>query len=218
VQPAARRLVLVDKPGSAQSEVRIGWIGVPRATPDYFPLEVMNTVLGGTFTSRLNQNLREQHGYSYGASSYFDMRRGAGPFLAAAAVQTDKTAEAVSEFFKELTAIRTPVPAPELAKARNNIVLGFPGEFETSTQLSRKLEDVLTYALPEDYFSRYTSLVQAVSASQVQQAAAKYIVPDRMLVVVVGDRKSVEAGLRALMLGTFDVMTVDQALGVTGAN
>jgi zinc protease len=218
VQPPTRRVVLVDKPGSAQSEIRIGWVGVPRSTPDYFPLEVMNTVLGGAFTSRLNQNLRERHGYTYGASSYFDMRRAAGPFVAAAAVQTDKTAEALREFFNELTGIRAPIPAPELARAKNNIVLSFPGEFETSTQLSRKLEDVLTYALPEDYFSKYTARVQAVTAAQVKQAGVKYVVPDRFLVVVVGDRKSVEAGVRALKLGSVDLMTVDQALGAAAAN
>ena len=89
-------------PGAEQSQIRIGWVGVPRSTPDYFPLQVLNTILGGSFTSRLNQNLREQHGYSYGASSRFDMRLSAGPFVAGAGVQTDKTAEALREFFNEL--------------------------------------------------------------------------------------------------------------------
>jgi predicted Zn-dependent peptidase len=119
-QLKARRLVLVDKPGAAQSQIRIGWVGVPRSTPDYFAIQVLNTILGGAFTSRLNQNLREQHGYSYGAFSAFDMRRAAGPFFAGAGVQTDKTAEALREFFKELNGILAPIPADELAKAKNS--------------------------------------------------------------------------------------------------
>src|SRR5581483_3388306 len=98
-QHSARTIYLVDKPGAAQSQIRIGWIGVPRSTPDYFPIQVMNTILGGSFSSRLNINLREQHGYTYGASSQFDMRSNAGPFVAAAGVQTDKTADALKEFF-----------------------------------------------------------------------------------------------------------------------
>src|SRR5262249_20720001 len=115
----ARQVFLVDKPGAPQSQIRIGSIGVARSTPDYFPITVMNTILGGSFTSRLNNNLREVHGYSYGASSSFDMRIGAGPFFAGAGVQTDKTAEALKEFFNELNAILKPVPAEELARAKS---------------------------------------------------------------------------------------------------
>src|SRR5690606_38041865 len=117
-QLAARTIHIVDMPGAAQSQIRIGWVGVPRSTPDYFPLQVLNTVLGGSFTSRLNQNLREKNQYSYGASSRFDMRLSAGPFLAGAGVQTDKTAEALREFFNELDAIGTVTP-DELTKAKN---------------------------------------------------------------------------------------------------
>ena len=108
--PAARQVYLVDKPGAPQSQVRIGWVGVARSTPDYFPIQVMNTVLGGAFSSRLNLNLREKNGYTYGASSQFDMRTAAGPFVAAAGIQTDKTADALKEFFNELNAIGQPVP------------------------------------------------------------------------------------------------------------
>src|SRR3982751_673793 len=99
---------LIDKPGAPQSQVRIGWVGVPRSTPDYFPITVMNTVLGGAFSSRLNLNLREKHGYTYGAQSQFDMRLGPGPFVAAAGIQTDKTADALKEFFNELNGILQP--------------------------------------------------------------------------------------------------------------
>ena len=208
-----RQVYLVDKPDAEQSQIRIGDVGVPRSTPDYFSLTVLNTVLGGAFTSRLNQNLREEHGYAYGASSAFDMRLSAGPFVAAAGVQTDKTAESVREFFKELDGIRMPVGADELAKAKNYIALGFPAEFETSTDLSRRLEELLVYRLPDDYFERYVANVMAVTAESVRSSAEKYIVPSRFAVVVVGDRKTIESGVRALNLGPVQVMTVEQAIG-----
>jgi predicted Zn-dependent peptidase len=135
-QLTSRQVYLIDKPGAAQSQIRLGWIGVPRSTPDYFALRVLNTILGGSFTSRLNQNLREEHGYAYGAGSSFDMRTGAGPFYAAAGVQTDKTSEALTEFFKELEAIRKPIPAEELEKAKNYLALLLPRNFETTQSLA----------------------------------------------------------------------------------
>ncbi|HYM26498.1 MAG TPA: pitrilysin family protein, partial [Vicinamibacterales bacterium] len=152
-EPESRTVYLVDKPGAPQSQIRIGWIGVARSTPDYFPLTVANTVLGGSFTSRLNMNLREKHGYAYGASSQFDLRAFAGPFVAGAGVQTDKTAEALKEFFNELSAIRDPVPADELERAKNYVSLRYPGGFETIGEISRQLENALVYNLPDDYFS-----------------------------------------------------------------
>src|SRR5437773_2403262 len=193
-QPAGRQVYLVDKPGAPQSQIRIGWIGVPRSTPDYFPLQVMNTILGGSFSSRLNMNLREKHGYAYGASSGFDMRASAGPFVASAGVQTDKTAEALKEFFNELNAILQPVPADELARAKNYAALRFPSAFETTGDISRRLEDMLVYRLPEDYFSRYVQNIQAVTSADVQRVAQKYIQPNRFIVVVVGDLKTIEPG------------------------
>ena len=126
-QPGKRQIFIVDKPGAAQSQIRIGLVGVPRATPDYVALDVWNTILGGSFTSRLNSNLREKNGYAYGASSRFDMRRSAGPFQAGAGVQTDKTAEALKEFFNELNGMLQPIPADELEKAKNYSALSFPG-------------------------------------------------------------------------------------------
>lgn len=211
-QLTTRQTYLIDKPDAEQSQIRIGWIGLPRSTPDYFPLLVLNTVLGGSFTSRLNQNLREEHGYAYGASSFFDMRLSAGPFVAAAGVQTDKTADAVREFFNELEGIRMPIGADELAKAKNFIALGFPAEFETSTDLSRQLEELVVYRLPDDYVERYVPNVLAVTAAAVQQAAGRYIQPPRFAVVVVGDRRSIEPGIRALNLGPVQVMSIDEAL------
>ena len=132
-------------------------------------------MLGGSFSSRLNNNLREVHGYSYGAGSSFDMRAGAGPFYAAAGVQTDKTAEALKEFFNELEAILKPVPADELARAKNYVSLRFPSAFEATGDISRRLEDMLVYHLPEDYFSNYVKNIQAATAADVQRVA--YIVP-----------------------------------------
>ena len=208
-----RAIVIVDKPGAAQSQIRIGRVGVPRATPDFFPLQVLNTVLGGSFTSRLNQNLREEHQYTYGANSRFDMRLSAGAFAAGAGVQTDKTAEAVREFFNELNGILTPVPADELGKARNYLALGFPADFETSGALSLRLEEMITYRLPADYFTRYIEHILAVDAAAVQKAAAAHIQPSTFAVLVVGDRKTIEPGIRALDLGPVRVMTIDEAMG-----
>jgi predicted Zn-dependent peptidase len=211
-QPAARRVVLVDKPGAAQSQIRIGWIGVPRKTPDFFALTVVNTILGGSFTSRLNMNLRETHGYAYGASSQFAMRRDAGPFVAAAGVQTDKTAESVREFFNEFAAIRTPIPAGEFAKAQGNLALGFPGDFETTGDLLARLQAQTVLGLPEDVYATYVPKVLAVTAADASRVTAQYVQPGKFLVVVVGDRAKVEAPLRALNLGPLTVLSVEEAL------
>ena len=208
-QLTKRQVYLVDKPEAAQSQIRIGWVGVSRSTPDYAVLEVLNTVLGGSFTSRLNQNLREKNGYAYGASSGFDMRLSAGPFVAAAGVQTDKTADALREFFNELNGILTPVPAAELAKARNYVALGFPGEFETTGDMARKLEELVIYNLPESTFSNFVPSVTAVTAADLQRAAARFIQPERMAVVVVGDLKVIEGPIRSLNLGPITLVPID---------
>jgi zinc protease len=212
-QPKERQIVIVDMPGAEQSQIRIGGIGVPRSTPDYFPLQVLNTILGGSFTSRLNQNLREQHGYSYGAGSRFDMRLFAGPVFANAGVQTDKTSEALREFFNELNGIRKPVGADELAKAKNYLAFGFPSQFETIGDFSAQLEQLLVYGLPETYYADYIKNLQAVTAEAVLKAATTYIQPDRFLVVVVGDRAVIEPGIRALNLGMVRTMSIQEALG-----
>jgi predicted Zn-dependent peptidase len=205
-QLTARKVYLIDKPGAAQSQIRIGWVGVPRSTPDYFPLRVLNTVLGEAFTSRLNNNLREVHGYAYGASSRFDMRLSAGAFYAAAGVQTDKTAEAVKEFFNELARIHEPVPAAELEKAKNYLALLMPRSFETTRGTADALAQAWVYDLPADYYTTYADRVRAVTAADVQRVADRYIQPDKLAVVVVGDRKTIEPGLKALNLGPLTVV------------
>jgi predicted Zn-dependent peptidase len=211
--PAKRQLFLVDRPGAAQSEIRIGTVGAARSTPDYFPIEVLNTVFGGSFSSRLNQNLRETHGYAYGAGSRFDLRKAAGPFFAAAAVQTDKTAESLTEFFKELEAIRRPVPDDELTRAKNLLAFGYPSEFETIAALAGKVEEQLLYDLPADVFAQYVGRIQAVTAADVQRVAERYIQPETLLVIVVGDRKAIEAPVRALGLAPVTVLSIDDVMG-----
>lgn len=212
-QPTARTVYLVDKPGAPQSQIRIGWIGAARSTPDYFPIQVMNTILGGSFSSRLNLNLRERNGYTYGASSGFDMRASAGPFLSAAAVQTDKTGDALREFFNELTAILQPVPADELQRAKNYVSLRYPGGFETTVDISRRLEEAIVYKLPDEYFSKYVASIEAVTAADVQRVAEKYIAPGRFAVVVTGDRKTIEPQIATVKLGPTKVMTIDDVFG-----
>ncbi len=212
-EPARRQIYLVDKPGAAQSEIRIGWIGVARSTPDFFPITVMNTLLGGSFTSRLNQNLREKHGYTYGAGSGFDMRLAPGPFAAGAAVQTDKTAEALREFFNEFHGMLTTPSAGDVDRAKNYVALRFPGTFQQTSSIARRLEQLIVFSLPQDYYAHYQERIEQVTPADVERVARKYIQPDRFIVVVVGDRAKIEAGLAALKLGPITPVTVDQILG-----
>jgi len=208
--PRTRREVyLIDKPGAPQSQIRIGLMGVNRSTADYFPILVMNTILGGSFSSRLNMNLREEHGYTYGANSSFDMRVKQGPFTAAAGVQTDKTSESLTEFFKELNAIQQPVPGDELTRSKSYVSLRYPGGFETTGDIARRLEDAFVYGLPDDYFSNYVAKVGAVSAADVERVAREYLSPATAAVVIVGDRQAIEPGLKALGLGPIHYLTIE---------
>ena len=208
-----RTVYIIDKPGAPQSQIRIGWVGVARSTPDYFPIQVANTILGGSFSSRLNLNLRERNGYTYGASSGFDMRASAGPFLATAGVQTDKTSESLTEFFNELNGMLKAPPEEELSRAKNYISLRYPSGFETTTAISRQLEDAIVYRLPDDYFAEVRVHIEAVTASDVQRVAEKYIHPARAVIVITGDRKAIEAGIQALKLGEIKVLTIDDVFG-----
>jgi predicted Zn-dependent peptidase len=205
-QLTARRVYLVDKPGAAQSQIRIGWVGVPRSTPDYFVLRLLSGVLGESFTSRLNHNLREVHGYAYGAGSRFDMRVSGGLFYASAGVQTDKTADALKEFFNEFAAIRQPVPADELNKTKNYLERLVPRSFETGRGGANALSQVYIFDLPSDFYQEFGAGLAAVTAEQVKRAADRYIQPDKFAVVIVGDRKAIEPGVRALNLGPLTVI------------
>lgn len=196
---------LIDKPGAAQSSFRIGSIGVPRSTKDYFALNVMNTILGGSFTSRLNQNLRETHGYTYGARSRFDMRQSAGPFTASAEIVAAKTDSSLVEFMKELNAIRDTVPTVELSKAKRYLQLGMPGDFETTQQIANQLVPVVLYNLPLNYYNDYVANIEAVTQADVQRVAKQYIDPASLAIVIVGDRKNIEAGLKAINAGPISI-------------
>ncbi len=212
-QVDSRNIFLVDKPDAAQSEIRIGRIGVDRKTEDFFPIIVMNTILGGAFTSRLNQNLREQHGYSYGASSTFDMRPLPGPFLAASAVQTDVTDKALVEFFKELRGILELVSDEELERAKNYVAYRYPSDFQTVSQIAQRITHLVTHNLPDSYFNDYIGNALAVTKEDVLRVARKYIDPEKMAIIVVGEKKKIEKGVSGLNLGNMKVMTIGDVLG-----
>ena len=209
----ATTLVLVDKPGAAQSSFRIGGIGVPRSTRDYFALQVMNTILGGSFSSRLQQNLREKHGYTYGAGSLFAYRRSAGPFTASAEVVTAKTDSALIEFMKELRAIRDTVPQDELARAKRFLQLGLPQGFETTRGIAGQLLPLLAYDIPLDFHNTAVQRLGAVTQADVQRVARQYIDPSKLTMVIVGDRKVIEPGLRALNPGEIIIRDPRDVLG-----
>ncbi|HEX7941670.1 MAG TPA: pitrilysin family protein, partial [Gemmatimonadaceae bacterium] len=205
----ATTVYLIDKPGAAQSSFRIGGVGVPRSTSDYFALQVMNTILGGAFTSRLNQNLRETHGYTYGAFSGFAMRREAGPFTARAEVVAAKTDSALVEFLRELRAIRDTVPAVELEKAKRYLELQLPGDFESTGDIARQLVPIVLYDLPLDFYDGYVRHIDGVSQGEVQRVARRYIEPDSLSVVIVGDRKAIEGRLRGLRVGPVSIRNME---------
>ena len=193
-------VALIDKPGAAQSVLAVGQVGVARNTPDYFPLLVMNSILGGQFSSRINLNLREAKGYTYGARSSFDFRQAPGPFEAGGSVKTEVTAPALAELVKELTDITGPrtVTDAELAFAKDRAIKGFPARFETIAGLRATLADLFLYDLPPDYFTTYRDKVEGVSKADVDRVAAKYVSPDKLTILVVGDRKVVEGPIREL--------------------
>ena len=212
-QVRGRTIYLVDKPGAAQSVIQLGRIGVERATADYFPLDVMNTILGGYFTSRLNQNLREQHGYTYGASSSFAFRPAPGPWIASAAVQTNATGPAVREFFNELEGMHRPIPEDELERAKSFIASQFAPQFQSVAEIASMLAELVLYDLPATYFNDYTRRVLAVTKADAERVARQYIDPANTAVFVVGDRAAVEPQLRELGIGEVRVLAKEDVLG-----
>ena len=212
--PAPRtqaEIFIIDKPGAAQSVIQIGQVGVARANADYFPLLVMNSMLGGAFVSRVNLNLREDKGYTYGARTSFDYRRGPGLFTASAGVFTKVTKESVVEFIKELRGIRgeRPVTEKELSYFKESLIRSYPRGFETPEQIANRLSDVVLYGLPDDYFNSYAAHVRAVTLADVTRAANRYLDPSRMAILIVGDRKVIEPGLRSLTDVSRSVVLLD---------
>ena len=203
MSPPRERVALLHRSAAAQSELRIGHIGVPRRTPDYHALLVLNMVLGGQFVSRINMNLRENKGYTYGARTSFDFRRGPGPFVLYASVQSEVTVDAILEALGELHAIRgdRPVTPAELETGRAALTRGYPRNFETAEQISRGAAQLALYDLPDDYFSTFMPRVRAVDEAAVTRVATQHIDPSRLLTVIVGDREKVGPALPRLNLG-----------------
>jgi predicted Zn-dependent peptidase len=206
----ARHAVVVHRPGAQQSELRIGRIGVSRAVSDYHALVVANAVLGGQFTSRINLNLREKKGYTYGARSYFDFRRAAGPFVVQASVQTDATGASVREVFAELDELREarPVTERELELSRSGLTRGYARNFETPEQIARAMAQLVLHDLPDDTFDTFVPRVRAVEAAHVSDVAARYFDSGTMFTVIVGDRAHIESGLDEVGFSRYTVVDV----------
>lgn len=196
-----REVVVVAKPDAPQSELRVGHVGVPRGHPDYLAIVVMNAILGGLFSSRINLNLRERHAFTYGASSGFDWRRGAGPFVVSTAVQSDVTARAVEEILKEIDALRAAAPTEQEVSLATDYLAGvFPIRYETTAAVAGALAGAAAFDLPEDWFATYRERVQAISVQDVHAAAQAQLSPAGLWVVAVGDPAVIEAPLAALNL------------------
>ncbi|MCU0484322.1 MAG: insulinase family protein, partial [Chloroflexi bacterium] len=207
---------LVDRPGSVQAEIRIGQVGLPRRIPDYHAVVVMSAILGGLFNSRLNLRLREEKGYTYGASAGFDLRRLAGPFSARIAVNTEATVPAIADTLAELRRIReAPVEEAELATARDYLVGVFPLRFETPGPVVSALAGLVTHELPDDELDRYRPAIEAVTSADVLAAAREHLDPERMAVVVVGDAAALAPRLESAGFGPLEVIH-DEGPGTEG--
>jgi predicted Zn-dependent peptidase len=197
------RLTIIDRPGAAQSELRIGRIAAARSSPHYYALNVLNVALGGSFVSRINLNLREQRAFTYGARSAFEFRVHPGPFSVQTSVETDATAESISEIMREITEVAGPrqVSTEELARAHAALVRGFPRGFETADQIARYLTQLALHNLPDDHYNEFVPCIKAVTRDEVTRAAQLYLPPNDMKIIVVGDRARLADSLRQLGLG-----------------
>ncbi|MEO7494380.1 MAG: pitrilysin family protein [Massilia sp.] len=204
------RLVLVDKPGAPQTALRVTNVAAERKSPDFPALQVMNAALGGLFSSRINNNLREEKGYSYGMFSQFQYRRAPGPFAIAGSVRTDVTGASVSEIFKEVKGMRErPMTAAELANAKNSQMLSLPGQFDTNRALGASLANTYIYELPLDYYSKLPAAFAGVTIADVQKVAKAYLGQDKLVVVAVGDRAKIGPQLDTLKLTPVEVRDAD---------
>jgi len=213
--PAAKAtsIYLVDKPGAAQSTFAIGLPGPPRTTPDYYALQVMNTILGGMFQSRLNANIREEKGYSYGVTSGFGFGKGPHPFRTGGDIVGDKTDAALIEFMKELRGIlgERPVTDEELKTAKESLVQRLPATFASVSAINGALTGLWVQSLPDNYYQQYTKSVMAITADDVVRVAKKYVDLDHLAIVVVGDRKSIEAPLGATKIAPVAHLDIEGA-------
>jgi zinc protease len=207
----AARLFIVPRPGASQSELRIGHVAVARTTPDYHPLVAANMILGGQFVSRINLNLREDKGFTYGARTAFDFRRMPGPFSLQLSVQTAATARAIEESLGEIAAIRGPRPATaeELALGVAALTRGYARNFETAEQIARAATQIALYDLPDDYFVQFVPNMERVTTADVTRAAAAHLDPARLVTLVVGDLEAVGDDLEQLGLGAPVVLSAE---------
>ncbi|MEP6766626.1 MAG: pitrilysin family protein [Gemmatimonadaceae bacterium] len=200
------RIHVIAKADAPQSELRVGHVAVPRENPDYFPLVVMNAILGGLFSSRLNLNLREAHAYTYGAHSAFDWRRAASPFEVSTAVETAVTADAVREALAEISRMReAPVTDAELSLATSYLDGVFPIRFETTAAVAGGLANVEIFRLASNYFDTYRDRVRAVTSADVFRVAKEHLDPTRLQIIVVGDPDQIVEPLKALNFGSITV-------------
>jgi zinc protease len=197
--PQATTIFLVDKPGAAQSTFAIGRPGPPRNTPDFYALQVMNTMLGGMFQSRLNANIREEKGYSYGVSSSFGYGKGPGPFRTGGDIVTEKSDAALVEFMKELKGIigGRPITDEELTTAKDALIQRLPGTFASVSSINSALTTLWVQNLPDDYYQQYAKRVAAITRDDVLRVAKQYVTVDNLAIVIVGDRKVIEGPLKA---------------------
>jgi len=198
-QGAGRRVIVVDRPKAAQTELRLGHVGIPRDHPDRNLLFLVNAALGGKFTSRINLNLRERHGYTYGASSRFVDRRGPGPFVVSTAVATPVAGAAVREILVELERIRAaPLPEEELEETRNYLLGVFPYTLQTAKGLLGRLEDLAVYGLPSDYYDRTLAELASSRADELLEATRRHVRPDDLVIVAVGPAVELEPQLGSI--------------------
>jgi len=201
----AKRVVIVEKVDAPQSELRVGHVGVARSHPEYLAIVVMNAILGGLFSSRINLNLREKHAFTYGASSSFDWRRGAGPFVVSTAVKSEVTARAVEEILREIAGLRAAPPEPtEVALATDYLAGVFPIRYESTSAVAGALAGATMFGLPDDWFARYRDRIRAITPADVHRAARAHLDPERLLMLAVGDANLIAAPLAALGVGAVE--------------
>lgn len=209
--PRPARLNIVPRAGAPQSELRIGHVAVPRDTPDYHALVAANAVLGGQFVSRINQNLREDKGFTYGAYTAFEFRRLPGPFALHCSVQTAATGRAIEESLSEIAAIRGPRPATreELALGVAALTRGYARNFETAEQIARAVAQLALYDLPDDYFAEFVPRVERVTVDDVTEVTARHLDPERLTTLIVGDLDRIAGDLADLGLGEPVILSTD---------
>ncbi len=207
----AGNVYIIDRPGAVQSVIFSGDLFPPKNTPDDLAIYMLNKILGGTFTSRINMNLREEKHWSYGARTFIAGTQAQRPFMVIAPVQTDKTAESVKEIQMELTGIRESEPptADELKKVKTNEVLRLPGQWETMNAVLGSITSIIRYQLPDNYYDLYPKKIEQINLDMVTQAARKYIHPERMVWVIVGDRSKITEPVKALNIGQIHFIDSD---------